>query len=118
MADCTQNCWSCNWCWLGRCMDASHYGQDVSVEERQPKDCEVYITKEDWNKQYVTPLSQERCMELLNALINHLSVAERNNEVIKCLLNVGFETEELITHFNFIEEDVKDAAEDMNDNED
>lgn len=113
MANCTQNCWSCHWCWLGRCMDASHYGQDVSVEESQPKDCISYISKEEWNKKYVAPISQERCMELINAIINNLSVAERNNQVIKYLLYVGFTKDELINHFNFAESDVLDAEEGM-----
>ena len=58
-------------------------------------------------------MSQERCMELINAIINNLSVAERNEQVIKYLLYVGFTKEELINHFNFSESDVLDAGENM-----
>lgn len=58
-------------------------------------------------------MSQERCMELINAIINNLSVAERNNQVIKYLLYVGFTKDELINHFNFAESDVLDAEEGM-----
>lgn len=108
-----KDCWKCHWCWLGRCMESAHYGQDVSVIENQPKDCKAYISKEDWNRSQVSPMSQERCMELINAIINNLSVAERNNQVIKYLLYVGFTKDELINHFNFAESDVLDAEEGM-----
>ena len=58
-------------------------------------------------------MPQERCMELINAIINNLSVAERNEQVIKYLLYVGFTKEELVNHFNFTESDVLDAMEGM-----
>jgi len=109
MADYTQDCWKCHWCWLGRCMDGSHYGQDVSVKKDQPKDCPAYITKEEWNKTYVPPMKQERCMELLNAMIDNLSVAEKYSEIIKHLLHIGFTKEELINYFNFTESDIEEA---------
>lgn len=117
MANCKQDCWKCHWCWLGRCMDGSHYGQDVSVVIDQPKECDSFITKEDWNKQY-HPMKLSRAKELLNALIDNLSVAERNQTVIQKLLHVGFKEEELINEFNFSIEDVKDAAENMDEYED
>ena len=58
-------------------------------------------------------MPQERCMELINAIINNLSVGERNEQVIKHLLYVGFTKEELVNHFNFSESDVFDAEETM-----
>lgn len=58
-------------------------------------------------------MPQERCMELINAIINNLSVGERNEQVIKYLLYVGFTKEELVNHFNFNESDVFDAEETM-----
>lgn len=117
MAECEHDCWKCHWCWLGRCMDGSHYGQDVSVKEVQPHNCVNYISKEEWNRTHVAPMKQERCMELLNAVIDHLSVAERNKDVIQQLLRIGFTGEELITHFNFTKDDVEEASEDMEEDE-
>lgn len=109
-----QDCWKCHWCWLGRCMHGSHYGQDISVKENQPKDCEAFITREDYKKQY-HPMSHDRAMELLNAMINNLSVAERNNDVIEKLLNIGFTEEELINEFNFCRDDVEYVSKEIND---
>jgi hypothetical protein len=59
----------------------------------------------------------ERCKELLNAMIDHLSVAERNDEVIKKLLNIGFTEGELINEFNFCEDDVKEVITEMEEDE-
>lgn len=118
MSNCKRDCWTCHWCWLGRCMHCAYYGRDVSVIENQPEECEGYISKEDWNKQYVAPITQERCMELLNAFINNLSVAESNTTVLKHLLYIGFTKDELVNHFNFTETDVQDAMEGMDDYED
>lgn len=59
----------------------------------------------------------ERYKELLNVMIDHLSVAERNDEVIKKLLNIGFTEEELINEFNFCEDDVNDVAEELSKDE-
>lgn len=110
MTECKQDCWKCHWCWLGRCMHSNYYGLDVSVTEEQPKECDAFISKEEWNKTYVAPMKQERCMELLNLMINNLSVAERNNDVIKKLLDIGFTEDELVIHFNFCKSDVEEVA--------
>jgi hypothetical protein len=61
------------------------------------------------------PISQERCMELINSYINNLSVAESNITVIKHLLYLGFTKDELVNDFNFNESDVQDAFEEMDD---
>lgn len=58
-------------------------------------------------------MTQERCMKLLNAMIDNLSVAERNNDVIQKLLNIGFTEEELINEFNFCEDDVKEILKEI-----
>ena len=58
-------------------------------------------------------MNQERCEELLNNLINHLSVAENTNTVIKELFRIGFTEDELITEFAFAENDVKEAAKEI-----
>lgn len=112
MANCKQDCWKCHWSWLGRCMHGSHYGQDISVVADQPTDCDAFITNEDWNKMY-HPMTYKRCKELLSAMIDHLSVAERNNVVIQKLLGIGFTDEELINEFNFCREDVNDVIKEM-----
>lgn len=58
-------------------------------------------------------LEQERCMELLNSVINHVSVANNTSETIMELLMMGFTTEELVTYFMFSQSDVDDIAEEM-----
>lgn len=58
-----------------------------------------------------------RYKELLNAMIDHLSVAERNKDVIQKLLHIGFTEDELINEFNFYEDDVKEVIEEMKENE-
>lgn len=116
MSECKQDCWKCHWCWLGRCMHGSHYGLDVSVVKEQPEECEAFITKEAWNK-LQQPMTLDRAMELINAIINNLSVAERNKDVIQYLLHVGFTAEELVHDFNFTKDDVTDAEESMDEYE-
>ena len=116
MAKCKGDCWTCHWCWLGRCMHGSHYGRDVSVVKDQPEECESFITREEWNK-LQKPMTLNRAMELINAIINNLSVAERNKDVIQYLLHVGFTKDELIHDFNFTKDDVDDAEENMDEYE-
>jgi hypothetical protein len=55
-----------------------------------------------------------RYKELLNEMIDHLSVAEQNNSIIKTLLNIGFTEKELINEFNFCEDEVKAIMENDN----
>ena len=62
-------------------------------------------------------MSLDRAMELINAMIDNLSVAERNNDIIQKLLNIGFTEEELINEFNFCEDDVKEVIKDMEEDE-
>ena len=93
-------------------MHTSHYGMDISVAENQPADCNAFITPEDWIKKY-QPMKRKRAIELLNAMIDHLSVAERNDTVIEQLLKIGFTDEELINEFNFCREDVNNVVEEM-----
>lgn len=56
-------------------------------------------------------MTKERCMELLNAAIDHVSVARSISSAIKELLNIGFTAEELVCSFNFDRDDVACAAE-------
>ena len=108
-----KDCWSCHWCWLGRCMHGCNYGKDVS----EIVQCNEYVSKEDYAK-LKKPMTRDRAMELLNAYIVHLSVAENNETVIKKLLFIGFTEDELVVDFGFNREEVKDAAEDMDEYED
>ena len=55
----------------------------------------------------------KRAKELLDAMIDHLSVAERNDSIIKILLNIGFTEDELINEFNFCEDEVKEVIKEM-----
>lgn len=60
-------------------------------------------------------MNKERSLELINAIIENLLVAEKNETVIKYLLYIGFKKEELIEVFNFSNEDVLDAEQSMDD---
>lgn len=104
-----KNCWSCHWSWLGRCMHGCNYGVEISTITQ----CGSYISQEDFLK-IKQPMTRDRAMELLNALIANLSVAERNNDVIKHLLTIGFTEDELAVDFNFCRDDVKDVIATMN----
>ena len=54
-------------------------------------------------------LSHDRCMELLNAVIDRASVARNTKETVIELLRSGLTTAELIRVFSFPEDDVNDA---------
>lgn len=54
-------------------------------------------------------MTKERCMELLNQIIDHTAVARDTAETIEELVNMGFTYNELITEFNFDKDDVNDV---------
>lgn len=58
-------------------------------------------------------MSPERCMDLLNATIDHVSSAHNTKETIHELLLIGFTETELINEFNFSKDDVKEASEEF-----
>ena len=58
-------------------------------------------------------MTKERMMELLNNVINNISVARSNYETIQKLLYIGFEQEELHEYFGFSLADIVDAEEGM-----
>ncbi len=107
-----KDCWSCHWCWLGRCMHGCNYGVDISDTSNDFRDCNVYVSKEDYAK-LKKPMTRDRAMELLRVLIDNLSVAERNNDVIKHLLTIGFTEDELVVDFNFCRSDVEEVSKDI-----
>jgi hypothetical protein len=62
-------------------------------------------------------MSEERALELLNNIINQLSVAENSRTVIKYLLHIGMTTQELIDVFGYSKTDVEECDYEMS-NED
>lgn len=54
-------------------------------------------------------MTQERCMELLDAIVNHVSAANDTEDTLHELFLMGFEPDELANHFGFGEDEVKDA---------
>lgn len=62
-------------------------------------------------------MTKERAMELLNAVIDNLSVAERNDTVIEKLLNIGFTGDELVEDFGYSLTDIREIEEEMENEE-
>lgn len=54
-------------------------------------------------------MTKERCIELLNQVIDHTAVARDTAETIEELINMGFTYDELIAEFNFDKDDVNDV---------
>ena len=63
-------------------------------------------------------MTNERCMELLNAVIDNLSVAERNDNVIRKLFHIGFTGDELVEDFGYSLTDVREVEEGLEAEED
>ena len=57
-------------------------------------------------------MNNERCMELLNQIIDYTAIARNCTETIYELERMGFTGEELHTYFGFNLHDVADAEED------
>lgn len=62
-----------------------------------------------------TVIPENRCMELLNQIINHVSIANNTSDTIHQLVNMGFTVRELTQYFSFPKEDIPDDL--LNDNE-
>ena len=62
-------------------------------------------------------MTKERAMELLNAVIDNMSVAERNADVIRKLLCIGFTGHELVEDFNYGLLDVREIEAEFDDDE-
>ena len=67
------------------------------------------------NNNYV--MTKERCMELLNNVINHESAGRNCKETIQHLLYLGFTETELHHQFSFSTVDIADAVADMDEYE-
>ena len=62
-------------------------------------------------------LRNDRCMELLNSIVDHIAVAENTNTQIEKLVTLGFTTDELISYFNYSKSDIEDYLERLDKNE-
>lgn len=60
-------------------------------------------------------LDIDRCMELLNAVVDHIAVAENTRTQISKLVNIGFTTDELVDYFGYSESDIEDYLDDCDD---
>lgn len=58
-------------------------------------------------------MTKERAMELLNSVIDDLSVAERNDNVIRKLFHIGFTGDELVEDFGYSLTDVREVEEEL-----
>ena len=63
-------------------------------------------------------MTKQRAIELLNAVIDNLSVAERNDSVIEKLLHIGFTGDELVEDFGYSLTDVIEVEEELETEED
>lgn len=59
-------------------------------------------------------ISYERAIELLNKVIDYISIAENTNTTLKELIKIGFEDKELHNVFHFNTNDIKWANEELN----
>lgn len=75
----------------------------------------TYMTNAEKQPERKNNMTKERCMELLNQVINHVSVAHNTKQQIYELLLIGFTADELIDEFNFDEDDVNDALSEFDD---
>lgn len=62
-------------------------------------------------------MTYQRAMELLNGIINHVSVAENTSTQIAELTSMGYSPEELVNNFNYSQSDIDDYLEDTEDDE-
>lgn len=58
-------------------------------------------------------MKKERAMELLNNVIDRISVAEKTSTTIEECLRIGFTKKELVKNFGFSKEDVKEVAKEL-----
>ena len=68
------------------------------------KEIETEKTKEEYKK-----MKTERAMEILNNVVNFVSVGNDTGDTINELLKYGFEAEELVNDFHFSKADVEDV---------
>lgn len=67
---------------------------------------------------YKKKMDNDRCMELLNAVIDHIAVGESTKEQIGRLVSIGFTTDELVKYFAYSQSDIDDYLEDAGEEDD
>lgn len=65
--------------------------------------------------EYTRENKENHYRDLLNQIIDHVSICENSSTTIKTLLYWGFTVEDLVQDFNFDETEVKDCSEEMDD---
>lgn len=90
--------------------------KDGSVTEELIAELDNNLYQEVLAVKAETTMPENRCMELLNQIINHVSVANNTSETIHQLVDMGFTVKELTQYFSFPEEDIpEDLLDEEND---
>ena len=54
-------------------------------------------------------MEKERCMQILNGIVDSYRGATNASTAVKCLVHLGFTKEELVSDFGFSKQDVYDG---------
>lgn len=57
-------------------------------------------------------MDPDRCMGLLNAVVDYIAAAENTKTQISKLVNIGFTTDELVDYFGYSESDIEGYLDD------
>lgn len=68
-----------------------------------------HFCQKPWRRKEAEEMSQERCLELLHRIVDHISVASNGVDAASTLLDLDFTTGELINEFGFVPNDVIEA---------
>ena len=68
-----------------------------------------HFCQKPWRRKEAEEMSQERCLELLHRVVDHISAASNGVDVASTLLDLDFTTGELINEFGFVPNDVIEA---------
>lgn len=68
-----------------------------------------HFCQKPWRRKEAEEMSQERCLELLHRIVDHISAASNGVDAASTLLDLDFTTGELINEFGFVPNDVIEA---------
>lgn len=86
----------------------------VQHQDAKKQDGKIQIVEEhSASEEKMGKMSLERAKELLNNVIDHISVANSCHETIRQLIDLGFTGQELCDEFSFNPLDVADAEDDV-----
>ena len=68
-----------------------------------------HFCQKPWRRKEAEEMSQERCLELLHRIVDHISAAGNGVDAASTLLDLDFTTGELINEFGFVPSDVVEA---------